>query len=309
MQQPDGLSCLAEVAERILPATPHHDQKRRRTRAVRYTPPASPSARESREDARERREAYERREARRALATWRGAKRQWRHTFAQQLRFHDAPPFGVAAPAGAAAVLGNSLRCARGVLEGDELVALQAELGSMPRSLPWGKPDMLPSTRRFFDLDAAAIESVARGEDGVSRSALEADLALAPERRVCTPQLASRIALHMQLQCAAELRGIQANYQRTNFPEHKDETDGDGFGRDVATVNVRGNGRVFICEHWRDQLTHSWWFDLAPGDVWAMPGDDGDGGYVRWGCTHALPLTGAGTDEECRISLNIRCGL
>uniref|UniRef100_A0A7S3AR25 Uncharacterized protein n=1 Tax=Haptolina ericina TaxID=156174 RepID=A0A7S3AR25_9EUKA len=45
----DGLSCLAEVAERSLPATPHRGQKRTRTQAVRYTPPASPSARESRE--------------------------------------------------------------------------------------------------------------------------------------------------------------------------------------------------------------------------------------------------------------------
>ena len=147
-----------------------------------------------------------------------------------------------------------------------------------------------------------------RGEDGVSRSALEADLALEPVRYVCTPQLASRIASHMRLQCAAELRGMQANYQRTNFPEHKDAPDGDGFGRDVATVNVRGNGRVFICELRGAQITHMWWFDLAPGDVWAMPGDDGDGGYVRWECTHGLPLMGADTDEECRISLNIRCG-
>jgi hypothetical protein len=71
----------------------------------------------------------------------------------------------------------------------------------------------------------------------------------------------------MRLQCAAELRGMQANYQRTNFPEHMDEPDGDGFGRDVATVDVRGDGRVFICEYMGDQVTHTWWFDLAPGDV------------------------------------------
>ena len=52
-----------------------------------------------------------------------------------------------------------------------------------------------------------------------------------------------------------------------------------------------------------------WWFDLAPGDVWAMPGDDGSDGYTRWYCTHGLPLLiELGSDEECRISLNIRCG-
>ena len=97
---------------------------------------------------------------------------------------------------------------------------------------------------------------------------------------------------------------MQANYQRTHFPLHKDDLDGDGFGRDVATVNVRGSGRVFICEHADTTITHAWWFDLAPGDVWAMPGDDGDG-YVRWECTHGLPLM---EGPECRISLNVRCG-
>ena len=70
----------------------------------------------------------------------------------------------------ARATLGSSFRCARNVLVGNELVALQAELGGMPSSLSWGRPDMLPSTRRFFDLDEAAFEGVVSGEDGVSRS-------------------------------------------------------------------------------------------------------------------------------------------
>ena len=98
--------------------------------------------------------------------------------------------------------------------------------------------------------------------------------------------------------------------------------------------NVRGDGEVIIYEldddgaWWR-----AWWFALAPGDVWAMPGgssgggngeeeedDDDDGGeaaggYVRWACDHAVPLVGKPPQRacragcaECRISLNLRFG-
>ena len=38
----------------------------------------------------------------------------------------------------------------------------------------------------------------------------------------------------------------------------------------MATANVRGAGRVVICEREGTEITHMWWFDLAPGDVWAM---------------------------------------
>ena len=54
--------------------------------------------------------------------------------------------------------------------------------------------------------------------------------------------------VHMALPHASDLRGMQANYQHTDFPQHKDDADGDGFGRDVATLNVRGDGRAVICE-------------------------------------------------------------
>ena len=95
-----------------------------------------------------------------------------------------------------------------------------------------------------------------------------------------------------------------------------DDAEGDGFGRDVATVNVRHNGVVVICERVGTEITHMWWFALQPGDVWAMPGDDCCG-YVRWECTHGLPLEGGRERlarpcgpgcSECRISLNCRFG-
>ena len=99
---------------------------------------------------------------------------------------------------------------------------------------------------------------------------------------------------------------------------------------------MQGDGEVVIYEldddgaWWR-----AWWFALAPGDVWAMPGgssgggngeeeeddDDGGGGgeaaggYVRWACDHAVPLVGKPPQRacragcaECRISLNLRFG-
>ena len=175
---------------------------------------------------------------RRELAEWKGRKRQYDGIFANEIRFSEVPPFGVAAPAGAAAVLGNSLRCSRAVLPKNELGALQAhththththtytqahttqahtralqaELGAMSNSLSWGDASMLPSTRKFFDLDKDAFKGVVTGQDGVSRAALQADLAELPKRLICTKELAFRVASHMKLKFAAELRGMQANY-------------------------------------------------------------------------------------------------
>ena len=77
----------------------------------------------------------------------------------------------------------------------------------MSRSLSLGVAAMLPSTRKFFDLDADAFEGVVNGQDGVSQNALLVDLTELPERSVCTTQLALRVALHMELTYAAQLRG------------------------------------------------------------------------------------------------------
>ena len=82
---------------------------------------------------------------------------------------------------------------------------------------------MLPSKRRFFDLDDAALKSVVSGQDGVSESELLGDLLLEPERRVCTPQLALRVASHMELTYATQLRGMQANYPYS-IPSHPTTT-------------------------------------------------------------------------------------
>ena len=58
----------------------------------------------------------------------------------------------------------------------------------------------------------------------------------------------------------------------------------------------------------------AWWFAIAPGDVWAMPGSDANG-YVRWKCEHGLPLVSKASwrvckagCKECRISLTLRFG-
>ena len=87
----------------------------------------------------------------------------------------------------------------------------------------------------------------------------------------------------------------------------------DGFGRDVATVNVRGDGIVVI-EEIADRRpprtpSASWWFQLSPGDVWCMPGDK-EHGYVRWNCYHGLPHDEIKEEcqpgcTKCRISLII----
>jgi len=97
--------------------------------------------------------------------------------------------------------------------------------------------------------------------------------------------------------------------------QHCGDASGDGFGRDIANLNVRGNGEVIIYEPDDEGATlRAWWFAIAPGNVWAMPGGESNG-YVRWMCEHALPLVSkvsrrvckAGCNE-CRISLTIRFG-
>ena len=105
-----------------------------------------------------------------------------------------------------------------------------------------------------------------------------------------------------------DLLGVQANYQHTEFPQHTYDDKGDGFGACVATANVRGAGRVVICEKEGTEISHMWWFDLAPGDVWAMRN------YARWDCKHGLPLMQTpampcGPGCGCRVSLNCRFGV
>ena len=107
-----------------------------------------------------------------------------------------------------------------------------------------------------------------------------------------------------------------ANYQHNDFTMHMDDPKGDGFGRDVATANVRGDGIVVI-EEIADRRpprtpSASWWFQLSPGDVWCMPGDK-EHGYVRWNCYHGLPHDEIKEEcqpgcTKCRISLNLRYG-
>ena len=78
--------------------------KRARGAPVRYAPPSPAAERAVREQGQKRYDARKRREALREIATWQGQRRQWRGIDAQELRFDHAPPFGVVAPAEAAAV-------------------------------------------------------------------------------------------------------------------------------------------------------------------------------------------------------------
>ena len=99
------------------------------------------------------------------------------------LEFDTEPPFGVIAPAEAAARLGDSLCCARGVLRGQRLHELTEELISLPKPLPWGSTRsraMTRSRKKLIWLDAAARsradELLASGPNAASKRAVAADL-------------------------------------------------------------------------------------------------------------------------------------
>ena len=243
---------------------------------------------------------------------------------AGELLFRPTPPYDVIAPPAAQQRIGASLRVARQLIEGDELSRLQQELHVLPRSLPWGSDEGKKhlSKRAFMHLDSDVEAQVSKKEalDGIhDKQALHTAIVAAGrasrKHEVCTPALAERVRKLMCLE-PGSLRGMQANYQHNDFPPHMDDPNGDGFGRDVATVNVRGDGIVVI-EEIADRRpprtpSASWWFQLSPGDVWCMPGDK-EHGYVRWNCYHGLPHDEIKEEcqpgcTQCRISLNLRYG-
>ena len=243
---------------------------------------------------------------------------------AGELLFRPTPPYDVIAPPAAQQRIGASLRVARQLIEGDELSRLQQELHVLPRSLPWGSDEGKKhlSKRAFMHLDSDVEAQVSKEEalDGIhDKQALHTAIVAAGrasrKHEVCTPALAERVRKLMCLE-PGSLRGMQANYQHNDFPTHMDDPNGDGFGRDVATVNVRGDGIVVI-EEIADRRpprtpSASWWFQLSPGDVWCMPGDK-EHGYVRWNCYHGLPHDEIKEEcqpgcTKCRISLNLRYG-
>ena len=156
---------------------------------------------------------------------WQGQQRTfYKCVVAEELRFSEDPPYGVIAPVGpAVASIGASLRVARGVLKGDELRQLQEELAGQPRSLSWGAasdPKMAKSKRKFFELEQTAHESLLRGGNKIkSKRALDADLAQVLPRKVCTAELAQRVAMHVGFEDNLQLRGMHANYQHTDFPK------------------------------------------------------------------------------------------
>ena len=162
---------------------------------------------------------------RREQAAWQGQQRTFYNcVVAEELHFSEDSPYGVIAPAGpAVSSIGDSLRVARGVLKGDELYQLQEELAGQPRSLSWGSasdPKMAKSKRKFFELEQTAHESLLQGVNKIrSRRALNMDLAQVFPRKVCTSELAQRVAAHVGFEDNLPLRGMQVNYQHTDYPK------------------------------------------------------------------------------------------
>ena len=242
---------------------------------------------------------------------------------ATQLQFREVPPYDVIGPPLAKERLSSSLRCARSLVSGEALRGLQDELTSLPRDFKWGtKSYNWKSRRNYLFLKESVLGGIQRGEDGVGEdtwtdvmtSITEAEGRL----QFCTRSLGEGLRDRMLIE-ADELLGAQGNYQHEDYSFHRDEPDGDGFGKHVLTVNVRGTGTVIIedvhvppgSRSRRQQVNH-FVFYLNEGDVWAMPGNHPHS-HTRCQCRHGLPHSTINTACEqgctaCRMSLNFRFG-
>ena len=137
---------------------------------------------------------------------------------------------------------------------------------------------------RATGVEAGADELVAPGSDAAPAAAVAARAAA----RQLTPD--SLVAAQLNLHEGKP-------YLRPPL----DEPLNDGFGVVIATVAVRGSGRILLASRpWDAEARCESWFRLARGQCYALSGD------ARNVCTH-----GVLSDEGCerRESLNLRFGL
>uniref|UniRef100_A0A7S0LK21 Myb-like domain-containing protein n=1 Tax=Coccolithus braarudii TaxID=221442 RepID=A0A7S0LK21_9EUKA len=230
------------------------------------------------------------------------------------LVFSETPPFGVVSPPEAAAALGTSLSCARGVLAEPQLSELRDALVALPKSLAWGNilsRSQSRSKRKIAWLDEdvrARLAPTLTAVDGpnhiAARYLQEDEASMGALQAVCTNALASQLVAPFGM--SEPPLAFQPNFQHDDFPLHYDDPMSDGFGRQIVTLNVKEHAVVLI-EESLDGSGRRWHFKLAPGDAWALRG------YARERCVHGVQFrrlcepcfTGC---RLCRISLNLRCG-
>ena len=241
-----------------------------------------------------------------------------------ELQFREVPPYDVVGPPLAKERLSSSLRCARSLVSGEALKGLQDELTSLPRVFKWGTSSYnWKSRRNYLFLKESVRDGIQRGEDGVGEDIWTDTMTAITEAegrlQFCTPHLGEQLRDRMLIE-ADELLGAQGNYQHEDYSFHRDDPDGDGFGKHVLTVNVRGTGTVIIEDVHvppgrrgsRRQAINHYVLYLNEGDVWAMPGNHPHG-HTRCQCRHGLPRSTINTACEqgctaCRMSLNFRFG-
>ena len=241
-----------------------------------------------------------------------------------ELQFREVPPYDVVGPPLAKERLSSSLRCARSLVSGEALRGLQDELTRLPRDFKWGtKSYNWKSRRNYLFLKESVRDGIQRGEDGVGEDIWTDTMTSITEAegrlQFCTPHLGEQLRDRMLIE-ADELLGAQGNYQHEDYSFHRDDPDGDGFGKHVLTVNVRGTGTVIIEDVHvppgrrgsRRQAINHYVLYLNEGDVWAMPGNHPHG-HTRCQCTHGLTHSTINTAckqgcTACRMSLNFRFG-
>jgi hypothetical protein len=190
---------------------------------------------------------------------------------------------------------------------------LAEELIDLPKPLPWGSSrssTMSRSRKKLIWLhgnDGRAEPLMLSGPNAAPRKKLNADLAQQGVRHdsLCNERLASDLCglFHINEKPVA----FQANYSHSDFPMHYDVPQSDGFGKAIATLNVK-DGATIIIDESIDHPEKRWRLSLRRGDAWAMRG------YARERCSHGVSVGFALSSSceqgctSCRISLNLRCG-
>ena len=189
---------------------------------------------------------------------------------------------------------------------GDESGRLRG-YGYLPISGSLGREHLAAShAMKEYSGAEAAADRAANRRASVSLVASELPAALPDVLRRLTDALVPLLPRRYRSVVRPEmLIAAQPNLHRTRryLRPHLDEPLHDGFGVVIVTVAISGHAKILLRSRpWDQSAREEYWFDLAPGQAYALSGD------ARNVCLHGV-LADDGREGEARESLNLRFGL